>query len=305
MHRYQAFGLHIHSALVFPELAGAPDKDTPDLVVELGQIPHNPIIDGTHNPFEQYNAQQYLLLIPQVARYYATNGNLVIIEPLCNDIDLIRLYFLGSTLAAILYQRNWIPLHASGILDRQGQVWLFTGDSGVGKSTLLYTLVQLGYQPFTDDVCILKPFDHTTDTWALASYPSMKQWDNTLNTFAHADQLRKQRLGLYDTKYRLDFHDAFVAAPRMLKAIITLGQDEQLNPFRCSKLSALDVFFRLNRDVYRPHLIRGMDKLKTHFALIQHLSNHIPTYACTRPALGNTIQAYATFIQQNLLEKTD
>ena len=48
-------------------------------------------------------------------------------------------------------------LHASGVVDARQRAWLLTGDSGVGKSTLAFSLARAGWGVLGDDAIVLEP----------------------------------------------------------------------------------------------------------------------------------------------------
>ena len=58
-----------------------------------------------------------------------------------------------------LRQRGRFHLHASGLVDPRGQAWLFSGDTGAGKSTLACALADAGWQVLGDDGVILERRD--------------------------------------------------------------------------------------------------------------------------------------------------
>ena len=67
----------------------------------------------------------------------------------------LRLARAGAMIA--LRARGLYQLHASAAVDPQGIAWLFAGPSGVGKSTLAYSLARQGWQILGDDGVVLEP----------------------------------------------------------------------------------------------------------------------------------------------------
>jgi hypothetical protein len=58
----------------------------------------------------------FRLDVPGVARCRVEEGKNISIEPLPGSSpDKVRLFLLGSTMGALLYQRGFIPLHGSAV----------------------------------------------------------------------------------------------------------------------------------------------------------------------------------------------
>src|SRR5690606_10388802 len=96
------------------------------------------------------NANEMIFILPEKIKFYITYGKTIIIEPIQTEYTKYLLYFYSNCLAAILYQRNLIPFHVSGVFTESGKVVLFAAPSGTGKSTLAVKLQELGYTLFTD-----------------------------------------------------------------------------------------------------------------------------------------------------------
>ncbi len=88
----------------------------------------------------------------------------------------LHLEYTLTTLFQRLYRRNLL-IHGACVA-RNGEGALFTGDHGIGKTTLALTAISSGMQALTDDVAILtddlsrvigfpRPFKVTADTWRM------------------------------------------------------------------------------------------------------------------------------------------
>lgn len=148
MHQYWAFGLYIHSEIEFPELYLATSEDA-DVIILYGDVPQELIKAAkVVRKHLQLNDQEFLLSRDDAGRYYASNGNKIVVSPLQGAHPRsIRLYVLATVMAAILHQRKKIPYHASAILFNN-EIVLFAGQSKAGKSTLLSGLMKRGYRVF-------------------------------------------------------------------------------------------------------------------------------------------------------------
>ena len=128
---YYAFGLNIESAIEFPLLVPGTSSN-PDLVIQLGPVPHELGRVEEQGSYYQIGPRQFLLKVDKVARYLVSSGSEITVEPhpTADERDL-RLYLLGSAIGAVLHQRGVWPLHGSAIASGRGAA-LFVGEKGIG-----------------------------------------------------------------------------------------------------------------------------------------------------------------------------
>ena len=131
----------------------------------------------------QVNAEAFLLRVDGVGRYLVRDGREILIDPdpVASAHD-VRVYLLGTCLGALLHQRGYLVLHASGIATDGGAV-LFAGASGAGKSTLLAEMLRRGYKMIVDDVCAVR-FDTAGQPMVVPSYPRTRLWADAAARFA-------------------------------------------------------------------------------------------------------------------------
>ena len=282
MYKYWAFGLYIESAIEFPELLPSLFEQA-DITVLTGTVPlqlANPALAVFDQA--QVNETEYLLEVTDISKYYAASGKIIIVEPLADVAPRsIRLYLLATVMAAILQQRNRIPLHASGILLNE-QLVLFAGHSGAGKSTLLSGLMKKGYQVFSDDVVVLQ--EQHGSIYALPSYPMIKLWENAM------DYLNDDRFSQKDfevkpgmDKYGVFYHEQFDTRAYPIKHIILL-EAATIADYNVQPLQNAAIFYELCKQVYRPHLLQGNNMLVTHFKQLTQLCQQARFTKIIRPA---------------------
>ena len=116
LNAYWAYGFSIHTDLVCPELPRHPHPThDPDVTIIL--LPQEA---GTLCPLPDrcYEVRPgcFRLDVPGVARYRVEEGKRIFVEPLANaSPEKVRLFLLGSTMSALLYQRGLLPLHGSAV----------------------------------------------------------------------------------------------------------------------------------------------------------------------------------------------
>ena len=146
---YTAYGLHVRSpfALPFTPLPGGPrgergSQGGPDVRIRIGTTPAAlPAPADRHGLWESAPGA-FLLDVPGVARYLATDGRDVLVEPHGGDDD-VGVFLIGPVFAAVLQQQGIMTFHSAAVETGAGAV-LFTGRSGDGKSSLLAALVKRG-----------------------------------------------------------------------------------------------------------------------------------------------------------------
>ena len=138
--------------------------------VTLQLSPVNPQLDAleAEGVLWRSGAGRFIIEVPEVARYLAVNGVSLCVESLPGSCDEKIAYYLKmAPMAAIIFQRRLVALHASVITDGNRTI-LITGDSGAGKSSLAAALMLRGWLVLADDLAVVsldstgKPVIHPT-----------------------------------------------------------------------------------------------------------------------------------------------
>jgi hypothetical protein len=180
-HRYHLHGLQILSEISLGELPPyATDLDDPfepfetSVHIRLGEASFEPRWDPSSvsekacfdkdmtiielSDWEKacFGRDMTIIDVPGVATYRIDRGQLITVQP-AKDADLrkVQFYLYARAFAALLYQRQIIPLHASAIVSGRLTAAL-VGHSGAGKSSLASALVKHGGTLITDDVLVLR-----------------------------------------------------------------------------------------------------------------------------------------------------
>ncbi len=193
----------ISSEFEIVELRGLRGTGRIAVRIELG-----PVVDevpGTkaYDAVCRVGPQDYLLSIPEVARFHAFGGSTV-------RVDLapgaawaeVSAFLLGSVLGALCHQNGLLPLHASSVVAADGVV-AFLGESGAGKSTLAACLQARGYRVFSDDICLLEERAGEIRTVPLAGW--LKLWRQSLDHLA-IDPEQGARVFAKEDKFRMSLN---------------------------------------------------------------------------------------------------
>lgn len=297
--KYNGFGLKILSEIEFPELMPS-NFNEEDITISLGHITPDNIQENTATekiPTSLKNS--FYLDVPEVARYLTSQGKSILVEPYFNSAEsTIRLFLLSNAMAALLVQRNQILLHSSAII-HENELILFMGESGAGKSSIAAELSKRGYTIFSDDICVLQPvLEEEKSVYAIASYPMMKLWDDTINALDDDQFEKKHKIRPMADKYGHFFHESFNANAYPIKKIFILNPSLEAHDYIVSKISGLKAFELLGKNTYRSHFIMESDLQKIHMEFISAIILRADVLELSRPKNNSTIKNFTDFTEK-------
>ncbi|UCG23067.1 MAG: hypothetical protein JSW55_12980 [Chloroflexota bacterium] len=279
MYHYYAFGLNIESEIECPLLIEG-DGSAPDLVVRLGQVPHELEQVQESTSWYQISAGRFLLKVDQVARYLVSDGREIMVErhPLADDKD-VRLFLLGSAMGALLHQRGVWPIHGSAVSTEHGAV-LFVGDKGSGKSTLAGAFNQRGFQVLSDDVCAITVGDDgAAQVWP--AYPRISLWADSVTKLG-SEPSQLTRTDSFQEKYVLPMQH-FSRDAELIQAVYALSRSEDQESVQLTTLKGFDKVRELTTNTYRLHFLSGMQLASQHFTQAQALAKQARVVRIARP----------------------
>lgn len=275
---YSAFGLIISSEIECPELIIADGEA--NVYVKYGSAPislNNPMFSGVRF---QTNGQEFLLIVDNIARYYVSNGNSIIVDTLPNaDISAIRLFLLGSAFGAIIHQRGLLPFHGSSIKIGDSAIVL-SGLSGAGKSTLAAAFLQKGYSILADDVSVVS-FDEKGHPIVYPSYPQMKLWTDSMLKLGK-DPLNHVKVRQQIEKHYIPTTDNFWDKPLHLKKIFIITSSN-LGELKVEQIKGIEKFSLLKTHTYRFNFVAGKQMQEKHFKSFELLTKTVDVFKLTRP----------------------
>ena len=292
MYYYWAYGLTIKSEIEFPELLPLPENVIHDIELICGIAPeHNQ--ENLHDAKKTIyiSSDAYKLILPDIASYWAENGNSIIVQPaLLADMSKVRLFCLSNVFAAILNQRGIIPMHAAA-LKVNDRLILICGHSGAGKSTLVGTLQSRGFSVFSDDVCV--PVTNLNNQVLMySSFPMMKFWEETIKRLPSLGEPNVQ-LRPELNKFGFYFHDQFDNTPKQPVIVFFLEKSEYLNQVEVQEVKGFKLFQYLESNTYRGDYLEAIDLRKEQFEIFSNLANQLRGFVIKRPT-GNDSIDYIT-----------
>lgn len=295
---YTCYGLALRSQIELPELqplsTSSAHANRPDIDIRLGEVAPGGLADGQQiGPWTWVHGPSLWLEIPRVARFLVSQGRDILIDPVPGiDEDSIRVFLLGSSLGALLFQRGYLVLHGNAI--RIGdQCLVCVGPSGAGKSTLAAGFRQRGFLPLADDVVTVD-----AECRAVPGFPRLKLWQDAADRLA-IDTLALRRIRPNTAKFHLPVPDAGATELLPVRWVYILDND-LVDTIRIDAIEGVDRFQPLYHNTYRVRFLNGMALKPAHLKLCGQLAGRIHLARLTRPRTGFTVEPMIDAILDDL-----
>ncbi len=293
---YTLFGLQVSSEIECPELL--PGSAEAEVVIKFAPVPvtlKNPRFKGVRF---QAAPGKMLLWVDNIVRILIQDGSTILIDPSPEaDEDSIRVFLLGSAFGALLHQRGILPFHGNAIHTPQG-AFIFSGNSGAGKSTVAAALLKKGHPLIADDICALRINENNLPE-VLPGFPRLKLWEDSLQQLQEEpDNFSRVRPQL--KKYNYPVIQAFTNKPVPLASIFILATTNK-NEFTFRTVNGIEKFNLVKTNTYRQMYMEGLDTLKQHFKLASIVGNKVPMHMVTRPSEGFQLDSLVSQIEDKYL----
>jgi hypothetical protein len=302
---YRVSGLSVRSDIDLPGLiAGTADRAA-DVTVRRGSVPEHLAGSRVAGPTWQIADKQFLLRIPDIARFLLNDGREIVYAPESEEMLAdIPIFILGTVFGILLHQREQIVLHASAVRVN-GKAVLFCGPSGAGKSTLAAALAQRGYPVVTDDLCTLT----VNGSGAPLVHPDgrqLKLWAHAIDRLDMAER-RGERVRKSLEKFYVKPSEVFTE-PLALGAVYTLREARPPHAAGIEQPNVVDAALILRRNAYRPLLVRRLNQKANYFHAATAVANVAGVFLLTRSlefAKMSQVIAWlqAHWLEQGLMEK--
>jgi len=282
INHYHIFGLNIASEIPLPAVAlHHPQSDAaPDITIAYGDTPvalANPLFKGIRF---QAAPGEFLLRVDTIARYYVQNASHVTVTPdEGTSEDDILPFLMGSAMGALLLQRNILALHAGAVEVNGGSV-IFTGPSGIGKSTLTAGFHRRGYPFLADDVCAVTI--HNGRPAVLPGFPRLKLWADILKKLdTDKNNLKSVRWSGALEKYFLPVENIRQApVPVHSVFILETANTDRMEIIDVKKGEKLDPIID---NTYRVRFLEGLGGKTDHFRHCAAVAAGANVYRAVRP----------------------
>lgn len=295
-HRYQAFGVHIDSDLLLPELPTSSSVLPADVYIRRGDL-ESVLGPGEASAF-RFGDREAILSWRDVGDFRVRGGRAIDYAPREGvDAALTSLPLLGPVMGVLLQYRGLLTLHGSAIALNNG-VAIFLGDKGAGKSTTAATLIQAGKTLLTDDIVAVE----TGRTSRLhPAYPQVKlTLEAEISIGVAAQPMARPHPAFEKTRLLIDA--PFDPQPRSPAAAFVL---ERGNDFALAPLAGADGLMALMRFSYATRFGRALVHGRTaaaHLHQCADLARQIPVQRLTVPNGLDRLRALPVWLESRLAD---
>lgn len=279
-----AYGLTITSELALPELPMAvPGAVDADVSIRFGKLSADGLGDAARiGPISWANGDELQLAIPHIARFRASAGSSIVIDPEPGiDEDSVRVFLLGSVLGALLLQRGLLLLHGCAV-DVDGKALIAVGPSGAGKSTLAEGFRRRGHAVLSDDLVAINGAGHV-----IPGIPRIKLWHDVTEHLS-IDRSNLPRIRPNLEKFGLLVSQDMAAAPIPAGWVYGLSTHHAEGVI-ISPLNGFHCFNLLRENSYRASFVKGLGRRPQHLAQATQLAGRIKANRVERPNSGFTL----------------
>jgi hypothetical protein len=295
---YQAFGLNIHAQFECPELTPNTTDTVADIFFREGFVAEHLENASIIGEWVEVLPQLVLLHIDQVGRFLVENGKTITVYPHKETSrEMIRLFLLGSAMGALLYQRGILPFHGSSV-NKDGQSMVFSGPSGIGKSTLAASMMKKGFQLLSDDVTAIT-FSPDGIPETSPGIPQIKLCRDSIQQLEF-DVNRGRMLG-QSGKIGFSPYNQVASHTFPLQAIYILGRHPKKQT-EVVPLYGIDKFHALRMNTYRPLFVKAMGIEQEHFDQLKKLASGTDVYLILRPENGFHLDEIVAKIEKSMIE---
>jgi hypothetical protein len=273
-----AFGIIFSAHRQFAELAAASvDLDQAASVsIEWGEVPAALAEPVSRSDWWQIAAGEYLLHVPAVGGFHVTASRVTVQPEAGSEDAAVRLYLFGSVMGALLHMRGVLPLHGSAVyLPRLRHAAVFTGASGVGKSTLAAALSRRGYPLMADDISAIGP----SGGGALlhAGLTRSKLWRTSVD-FLRFDPAKGDIVRPEKYAFDAEIFPRPAAVGHVYELSVHDGGDIAL-----TKVEGVEKVRLLDRQTFRRNYVAGLNQSGQHLQRLVRLAGQIQVGRIARP----------------------
>ncbi|MFK7933760.1 MAG: hypothetical protein AB8G22_09630 [Saprospiraceae bacterium] len=306
-YNYTVFGLQIRSSIPLTGFHHSVSTETFDVNINLGKIkpPKTDINDAIYLDGLIYHPTFCYLSLPDGGGQFFIKKQAEQTEVIIDFDDpakkqTLLAYFYGTGLSAILQLNNQFAIHASGVII-DGELVLFCGESGVGKSTTAAYLKSKGYPLFTDDKCVLFSCKKQDQWFAHPSLQIVRLWNDAIEHLPQKDFLTDPVAVVYNQEkqqFKIKSTEVVKNTPPLRKIYI-LSKDTEQTKIESRSLQGIEKMRHLQEQIFRRFMVSGFQREKVLWAMISRLAMDIPVELIKRPSEGN-ISDFGIFIEDLL-----
>ena len=259
---YKVFDHTIQSSnLALSLLSESPQDETSDIYISESDFRQWPSLPSglVDTPFIQVLPNDLRIFVHGLLSMRIADGSIIqwskdSSETADEDISTL---VLGSGLGAIFIQRNYLVLHGNCI-PKDGLAIACLGSSGIGKSTLAFSLLRHGWKLLSDDLVVIDSMG-----FAIPGLAQVKLWSDVAKHY-HIPNSYLQELRSRVNKYSVKLEGSLIESARTKVDRIYILHNSQINNsptyIHQNTQSSFESIKLVLENLYRPRFYRGLKK---------------------------------------------
>ena len=300
MHKYWLYGILVNSELqlsaLSPSLNRTNDDDT--VIIRTGAVPSALVDTTAEGILHQTNSHQYLIEIPNVARYLVSDGREIVVQvDKPTDENAVLLFLQGPVIGALIHQRKNFSVRGSCVATPRGAV-IFGGAFGTGKSTLAAIFRQLGYKILADDISVIRLGEDQTPLVFPGLY-ELKLWRSTLEQLQYPDieTLSPVRNGI--DRYIVPIPESFQRDPLPLLAIYIITPVNR-NEYAISPLNTIQKLPNITNLIYQRRLALELGSMSAYWDIAATIASQVRIASLYKPIQRFELDPLVSMIQEDI-----
>ena len=294
MFSYYAYGLGIRSEIEIPEFIETSTKKDVTITInkDSSLIDYLPPEAIEQSWALHLNRDRATVYVKETGVFLINNGQKIVFIPALEASEQVtRFYVVGTVMAILLYQRQFLVLHGS-VIDIDGEAVIFLGNSGDGKSSTAAALHAAGYKLVNDDVAPITLGDRPA--FLQPGFPQIKMSPETANALGY-DFESLPLIHPQESKRGYRPQHNFSRSPLAIKRIYVLDYGAE---FASTPIASSLATMELSRHSRPTTLYHRGDAL--HFFQCADLVKEQTIYRLQRPKNLKLLPKIADFISQDL-----
>ncbi len=313
MFHYKVYNIEISSEVEMPSACISDGSSEPQIIIraeKMDEILKKCIEMKALEEDDREESRQELdltrkddeiIYLPGFALFRVLNGKEIIYHELeKTDQYQVEQWLLNRCITAALAQRGQVIIHCSA-LKKDGKMFIISGDSGSGKSTMADRFLQEGNYTFASDDTVRVEIENG-ELLGYGAYPlrrlcldAAKRSGYDLNSIIRIDDGDKE-------KYGVPMKDVFTAEGQKVSALFVLKPDEAADSVKIEEITGSDKLNMLTECVYNYKYYQRTGLKPEILLKMIAIADKLGIYVISRPVKGMTVNEVAEKINEILIK---